>query len=58
MPLYLLASACLLTLYSSAAFVCKSCSPSPCISMALTASSIESILVELSRVEVGVTLVF
>jgi hypothetical protein len=58
MPLHLLASVCLLTLYSSATFVYKSCSPLPCASIALTASSIDSILVELSHVEVGDTLVF
>jgi hypothetical protein len=58
MPLHLLASVCLLTLYSSATFVYKSCSPLPYASIALTASSINFILVKLLYVKVSDTLVF
>jgi hypothetical protein len=57
-PLHLRASVCLLTWYFSATFVYESFSPSSCASIASTARSIGSILVELSRVKVGVTLVF
>jgi hypothetical protein len=57
-PLHLLASVCLLILNLSATSVYKSCSPSSCASIAATAASIGSILVELSRVQVGVSLVF
>jgi hypothetical protein len=51
MPLHLLASVCLLTLYSLVIFVYRSYSPSPYVSITLIASSIRFILVETLCVE-------